>query len=124
MNNKYHFIAIGGVGMSGLAKYLIQQGFEVSGSDINESKYTAELKNLGATVYIGHSKNNVHKNDIVVISSAIKSDNPELIRAKELGCKIYHRSDILAQVSYNKKMFMSIIYMTFISYTQIHNLRF
>lgn len=106
MNNKYHFIAIGGVGMSGLAKYLIQQGCEVSGSDINESKYTAELKNLGATVYIGHSKNNVHKDDIVVISSAIKPDNPELVRAKELGCKIYHRSDILAQVSYNKKMFI------------------
>lgn len=103
---KYHFIAIGGVGMSGLAKYLIQQGCEVSGSDISESKYVTELKNLGATVHIGHSKNNVHEGDIVVISSAIKMDNPELLRAKELGCKIYHRSDILAQISFDKKMFV------------------
>ena len=106
MNKKYHFIAIGGVGMSGLAKYLIQQGYDVSGSDISESKYTNQLKDMGAKIFIGHSKENVPENSIVVISSAIRMNNPELVRAKELGCKIYHRSDMLAEISRSDKKFL------------------
>ena len=106
MSKKYHFIAIGGVGMSGLAKYLIQQGCEVTGSDISESKYVQELKEMGAKVYIGHSKENVPKDAIVVISSAIRMNNPELIRARELGLKIYHRSDTLAEISRTDKTFI------------------
>ncbi len=106
MNKKYHFIAIGGVGMSGLAKYLLQQGCEVSGSDISDSKYTKQLKEMGAKIFIGHSKEHVPEGAIVVISSAIRVNNPELVRAKELGCKIYHRSDMLAEISRSDKTFI------------------
>ena len=103
---KYHFIAIGGVGMSGLAKYLLQCGYEVSGSDIVESKYTKELKELGATIYIGHYASQVPPNSVVVASSAIRETNVEIIRAKELGLPIYHRSDLLAEISRMGKYFI------------------
>ena len=96
---KYYFIAIGGIGMSGLAKYLLQEGYEVSGSDIAYSKYTKEIENLGAKVYIGHDKKNVPENCVVVASTAIRQDNPEILRAKELGLKILHRSDVLKNLS-------------------------
>ena len=98
--NKYHFIAIGGIGMSGLAKYLLEDGHEVSGSDIVNSKYADKLRKLGAKVYIGHNAENVPNGSTVVVSSAIKNDNPELIRAKELGLKICHRSDILQEIAF------------------------
>lgn len=106
MNEKFHFIAIGGVGMSGLAKYLIQEGYEVTGSDISDSKYVAQLRDLGAKIFIGHSKDNVPEGAIVVISSAIRMNNPEVVRAKELGCRILHRSDVLAFVSDSDKKFI------------------
>ncbi len=92
---KFHFIAIGGIGMSALAKYLLEVGCEVSGSDINKSKYSLELEQLGATVYVGHSAQNVPEDAVIVASSAIKPSNPEYKRALEFGKKIYHRSDIL-----------------------------
>ena len=85
---KFHFIAIAGIGQSALAKILLQKRYEVTGSDIVESKYAKELKDLGATIYIGHKKENVPNDAIVVVSTAIKEDNPELIRAKEKGIKI------------------------------------
>lgn len=98
--SKYHFIAIGGIGMSGLAKYLLEEGHFVSGSDIEDSKYITKLRDLGAKVYIGHSEENLSDDiDIVIISTAIKNDNPELVKAKKLGMKIYHRSDLLAEIS-------------------------
>ena len=96
---KYHFIAIGGIGMSGLAKYLLEEGHTVSGSDIQDSKYIDALRALGANVVIGHSADNVPENAIVVVSTAIRQNNPELIRAKELGLKIYHRSDLLKEIA-------------------------
>ena len=96
---RYHFIAIGGIGMSGLAKYLLEDGHEVSGSDIVESKYVDQLRSLGAKVYIGHKAENVPTDAIVIKSSAIREENPELIRAKELGLKIYHRSDLLEEIA-------------------------
>ena len=104
--NKYYFIAIGGVGMSGLAKYLLENGCEVSGSDICDSKYIDKLRNLGAKVHIGHNADNVPKDAIVVASTAIKQDNPEMVRAKELGLTIYHRSDVLAEISRWGKFFL------------------
>ena len=103
---KYHFIAIGGIGMSGLAKYLLQEGFDVSGSDINDSKYMKELRYLGAKIYIGHDENNVPENCIVVASSAIREDNPEIQKAKKLGLKILHRSDVLKELSERSKCFI------------------
>ena len=95
----YHFIAIGGIGMSGLAKYLLEDGHTVTGSDIADSKYIKALRDLGAHVTIGHSANNVPENSVVIVSTAIRENNPELIRAKELGLKIYHRSDMLNEIS-------------------------
>ena len=98
-DKKFHFIAIGGVGMSALAKYLAQKGAVVSGSDAVESKYTKALKELGATISIGHNADLVKEDMIIVASTAIKENNPEIIRAKELGLNIYHRSDILKIIS-------------------------
>lgn len=97
---KYHFIAIGGIGMSGLAKYLLEEGHSVTGSDIVDSKYINALRELGAIVNIGHSAENLPKDtDTVIVSTAIRENNPELVRAKELGIKIYHRSDLLKEIA-------------------------
>ena len=98
-NKKFHFIAIGGVGMSALAKYLAQRGCSVTGSDIQESKYTHLLENIGVNVSVGHNPDLIKQDMIIVASSAIKQDNVEIIRARELGLKIYHRSDILKMIS-------------------------
>lgn len=102
----YHFIAIGGIGMSGLAKYLLEEGFSVTGSDVVSSKYIAELEKLGAKVHIGHDEKNVPEDSIVVVSSAIRESNPELKKAKELGLKIYHRSDLLKEISEKSNCFI------------------
>jgi len=97
---KYHFIAIGGIGMSGLAKYLLEDGHSVSGSDIQDSKYIDALRKLGATVNIGHKEENLPNNvDAVIVSTAIRENNPELIKARKLGLKIYHRSDLLKEIA-------------------------
>ena len=97
---KYHFIAIGGIGMSGLAKYLLEDGHTVTGSDIQDSKYIDALRKLGAGVNIGHSADNLPNDcDAVIVSTAIRETNPELIKAKELGVKIYHRSDSLKEIA-------------------------
>lgn len=97
---KYHFIAIGGIGMSGLAKYLLENGQIVSGSDIEDSKYLEPLRKLGANIYVGHNDTNLSDDvDVVVVSTAIRDSNPELIKAKKLGLKIYHRSDLLKEIA-------------------------
>ena len=96
---KFHFIAIGGIGMSGLAKYLLELGCEVSGSDVQASKYTKKLEEKGAKITIGHNADNIKPDMTVVASTAIREDNPEKVRAKELGLKVYHRSDILKIIS-------------------------
>ena len=106
MEKKYHFIAIGGVGMSGLAKYLLQNGYEVSGSDINDSKYVKSVRDLGAKVYIGHNEDNVPENCIVIASTAIREYNPEIQKAKRLGLPIWHRSDLLAEISRGEEYFI------------------
>lgn len=92
--------------MSGLAKYLLQNGFEVSGSDITDSKYVQSVKKLGAKVYIGHDENNVPQDCVVVASTAIRENNPEIQKAKRLGLPIYHRSDLLAEISQNEPYFI------------------
>lgn len=97
--SNYHFIAIGGIGMSGLAKYLLEEGHSVNGSDIEDSKYITAIRQLGANVFIGHSASNLQENCIVIKSTAIKECNPEVLRAKELGLPIYHRSDLLSEIS-------------------------
>ena len=96
---RYHFIAIGGIGMSGLAKYLLEDGHTVSGSDIADSKYVDKLRVLGAEIHIGHNAKNVPNDAIIIKSTAIRDNNPEVVRAKELGLSIYHRSDLLAEIA-------------------------
>ncbi len=96
---KFHFIAIGGIGMSGLAKYLLELGCQVSGSDIKESKYTKKVEALGAKVYIGHDAKYIEPDMIVVASTAIREDNPEKVKARELGLDVLHRSDVLKMIS-------------------------
>ncbi|MGW1540835.1 UDP-N-acetylmuramate--L-alanine ligase [Streptomyces sp. NPDC002309] len=92
-----HFIGIGGAGMSGIAKILAQRGAKVAGSDAKESETVAALRALGATVHIGHAAAHLADDaSCVVVSSAIRSDNPELARAAELGVPVVHRSDALA----------------------------
>lgn len=97
-NRHFHFIAIGGVGMSAIAKYLFEEGVSVSGSDIQESKYTEKLKKAGIEVCVPHNPDLIKTGMTIVCSSAIHKDNPELVRAKELGLEILHRSDILALI--------------------------
>lgn len=92
-----HFIGIGGAGMSGIAKILAQRGAEVAGSDAKESATAEALRALGATVHIGHAAGHLAEDaSCVVVSSAIREDNPELVRAAELGIPVVHRSDALA----------------------------
>ena len=94
-----HFIGIGGAGMSGIAKILAQRGAQVAGSDSRESATAEALRTLGATVHIGHDAAHLAPDaTCVVVSSAIRADNPELARAAELGIPVVHRSDALASL--------------------------
>ncbi|MFG3512253.1 UDP-N-acetylmuramate--L-alanine ligase [Streptomyces bobili] len=94
-----HFIGIGGAGMSGIAKILAQRGAKVAGSDARESATAEALRALGATVHIGHAAEHLADDaSCVVVSSAIRADNPELARAAELGIPVVHRSDALARL--------------------------
>lgn len=90
-----HFIAIGGIGMSGLAKILIESGYKVSGSDIKNNAIIKSIENAGGIVKIGHSSENIKDCSLVVVSSAIKSDNSELLEAKKQNIPIIHRSQLL-----------------------------
>ncbi|MFI6409054.1 UDP-N-acetylmuramate--L-alanine ligase [Streptomyces sp. NPDC050548] len=94
-----HFIGIGGAGMSGIAKILAQRGAKVAGSDAKDSATADALRALGATVHIGHAAEHLADDaTCVVVSSAIRKDNPELARAAELGIPVVHRSDALARL--------------------------
>ncbi|MEU9167440.1 UDP-N-acetylmuramate--L-alanine ligase [Streptomyces sp. NPDC048420] len=94
-----HFIGIGGAGMSGIAKILAQRGAKVAGSDAKESATAEALRALGVTVHIGHAAEHLASDaTCVVVSSAIRADNPELARAAELGIPVVHRSDALASL--------------------------
>lgn len=97
-NKKIHFIGIGGVGMSGIARVAHEQGHTVSGSDLRESRYTKQLRDAGITVFIGQKAETIAQvdPDIVVVSTAIMDNNPELTAAKETGIDIWHRAKMLA----------------------------
>ena len=90
--------------MSGLAKIMLKQGYTISGSDLKENALTDYLRRKGATIYVGHRKENIHDPDAVVISSAISHDNPELIEAKKRNIPVLHRVDMLVQVIAGKKV--------------------
>ena len=97
-NKKVHFIGIGGISMSGLAEILIDNGYNISGSDRNESALTDKLSSIGAKIYIGHSAENVHGADLVVYTAAVKEDNPEIIEAKKLNIPLMDRAEFLGDI--------------------------
>ncbi|MBC7325667.1 MAG: UDP-N-acetylmuramate--L-alanine ligase, partial [Moorella sp. (in: Bacteria)] len=98
-----HFIGIGGAGMSALANVLLTLGYQVSGSDLVATHVTQRLEALGGKCYIGHNEKNVQDARLVVISSAINPDNPELIRAREKGIPVIHRAELLAWLMSRQK---------------------
>ena len=96
---KIHMIGIGGVSMSGIAEILANWGFEVTGSNNVESDTTKKLEQNGIKVIIGHNQDNITNPDCVVYTAAIKQDNVELVRAKELGIPTIERSDFLGEIT-------------------------
>jgi UDP-N-acetylmuramate--alanine ligase len=96
--NRIHFVGIGGVGMGGIAEVLLNLGYQVTGSDIKENAVTKRLSNLGATVHIGHAAENIANSDVVVVSTAIQTDNPETQAALEQRIPIVRRAEMLAEL--------------------------
>jgi UDP-N-acetylmuramate--alanine ligase len=95
--NKVHMVGIGGIGMSGMAEILLNQGFEVSGSDMSLSDLTDRLKKMGVKIYKGHSAKNLKDADVLVYSSAVSTENPEVKAAVERKIPIIKRSELLAE---------------------------
>ena len=96
---KIHFIGIGGIGVSAIARMMLAHGKTVTGSDLNSSETTEELEKLGAKVYLGHNKKNLEsETDLVIYSPAIPGNNPELKRALELQVTGYKLSGIFRPV--------------------------
>lgn len=93
---RIHFVGIGGAGMGGIAEVLVNQGYAVSGSDLNENAITEHLRTLGANVFIGHAAKNIESAEIIVLSSAIPDTNPEVIAAKKLHIPVIPRAKMLA----------------------------
>ncbi|MDA3934517.1 MAG: UDP-N-acetylmuramate--L-alanine ligase [Gammaproteobacteria bacterium] len=93
-----HLVGIGGSGMSGIAEVLLNLGFAVSGSDLRDSKVTRRLRELGAQIQIGHRAENLVAADVVVVSSAVPADNPELQRAHDLRLPVVQRAEMLAEL--------------------------
>ena len=93
-----HFVGIGGAGMCGIAEILQNLGYKISGSDLKTSDVTRHLENLGITVSYGHQPENVHGSDVVVVSSAVTANNPELETARKLRIPIIPRAEMLAEI--------------------------
>ncbi|MEM7732209.1 MAG: UDP-N-acetylmuramate--L-alanine ligase [Pseudomonadota bacterium] len=93
-----HFVGIGGIGMSGIAEVLLNHGYVVQGSDLKSSKITERLAKMGAEVFEGQRAENMAEAEVVVISSAIKPDNPELVEARRMGLPIVRRAEMLAEL--------------------------
>ncbi|PXF31777.1 UDP-N-acetylmuramate--alanine ligase [Pokkaliibacter plantistimulans] len=95
---RIHFVGIGGVGMCGIAEVLLNQGYLISGSDLKPSATTSRLEEQGARIVIGHKAENISDVDVVVISSAVKADNPELVAAREMRVPVVRRAEMLAEL--------------------------
>ncbi len=96
---KVYFIGIGGIGMSGIAEVLKNLGYEVDGSDLRESETTKRLRRLGININIGHKAANIKDADVVVVSSAVASNNPEIKTAKKLSIPVIPRAEMLAELA-------------------------
>ncbi|WP_445401324.1 UDP-N-acetylmuramate--L-alanine ligase [Zobellella sp. An-6] len=95
---RIHFIGIGGAGMGGIAEVLANEGYVISGSDIAYNAVTDRLAAMGATIYLGHTAEQVEDASVVVVSTAIKADNPELLAARELRIPVVRRAEMLAEL--------------------------
>jgi len=95
---KIHFVGIGGIGMSGIAEVLLNLGYKVSGSDLRESDTTERLRGLGGEICIGHAADNLANVDVVVTSTAVQGDNPEVIEAKRRMVPVIPRAEMLAEL--------------------------
>jgi UDP-N-acetylmuramate--alanine ligase len=93
-----HFVGIGGVGMGGIAEVMLNLGYQVSGSDLQQNAVTRRLQELGATVCLGHMAENIKDCDVVVISSAVKADNPEVVAAHAQRIPVVPRAEMLAEL--------------------------
>ena len=95
---KYHifFVGIGGIGMSGIAELLLNLGYRVSGSDLVLSDITGRLEDLGGTIYNDHHEGHIRGADVVVTSSAITGDNPEVLAARKASIPVIPRAEMLA----------------------------
>ena len=89
-----HFVGIGGIGMSGIAEILHNLNYQVQGSDISESPNVGRLRNLGLKIFIGQKNENVSEASIIVVSTAIKPNNPELKAARKLQIPVVHRAEM------------------------------
>jgi UDP-N-acetylmuramate--alanine ligase len=96
--NRYHFIGVGGIGMSGLAELLVRQGHRVSGSDLAANPLTRRLESLGVKFFPGHRAAHLREAQVVVYSTAIREDNPELAAARARGLKVLRRGEMLAHL--------------------------
>jgi UDP-N-acetylmuramate--alanine ligase len=95
---KIHFVGIGGIGMSGIAEVLLNLGYKVSGSDLRQSDTTERLAAIGGEIYIGHARENLSHVDVVVTSTAVQEDNPEVLEARELMIPVIPRAEMLAEL--------------------------
>jgi UDP-N-acetylmuramate--alanine ligase len=95
---RVHFVGIGGIGMSGIAEVLLNLGFKVSGSDLRRSEVTDRLAKLGATIYEGHKAEHVAGAEVVVTSSAIGKDNPEIVAARDIHIAVIQRAEMLSEL--------------------------
>ena len=95
---RIHFVGIGGAGMIGIAKVLLQKGYKISGSDISDSKDLKKIRKDGAKIYIGHSKKNIVGANLLVVSSAINKKNPELLQAKKESITVIPRAEMLGSL--------------------------
>jgi UDP-N-acetylmuramate--alanine ligase len=93
-----HFVGIGGIGMSGIAELLLNLGYRVTGSDLADSDITRKLQALGATLYRGHAEAHLGDADVLVYSSAVRADNPEIVAARERGIPVIRRAEMLAEL--------------------------
>jgi UDP-N-acetylmuramate--alanine ligase len=97
-SKRIHFVGIGGIGMSGIAELLANLGYQVSGSDLSQSRITDNLEELGCIVHIGHNRDWVTGADVIVTSSAISEDNPEVEAARSAGIQVIMRAEMLAEL--------------------------
>jgi UDP-N-acetylmuramate--alanine ligase len=99
---RIHFVGIGGIGLSAIARVLQQEGYQISGSDARQTQLTAELAEQGMVVHDGHRAENVVGADLVVVSAAVPANNPELVAAREAGIPVVKRADILGEMMADK----------------------